>query len=401
MIEFQLLLKPSSFDCNLNCTYCFYKRVQNIYPEIHPRMNFTILEEIIKKYSKVDMPNYIFIWQGGEPTLLGINFFKKVIELQLKYFRRGKFITNSLQTNGILINKDWCTFFKRYNFFIGISLDGPKEIHDFYRKKTNGEGTWDRVMNTIELLKKFNINFNILCVISKANVRKPRELFNFFKRYNLTNLQFIPAFERFDKNRKINFSPSPDEYAKFLCDIFDLWIKEDFNQIHILTFERILERYLGIQYDFCPFGKNCPNYLVIEYNGDIYPCDFFVDKSYKLGNIKDEKNLMEFLHLRNEKFGLLKQKLDQECLKCHWLELCNGGCIKDRYIYNNNFEKKSYYCKAYKIFFTHSYKWYYKISDKLIDNRNLSLKRVVKKINRNDPCPCGSGLKYKKCHGNK
>ncbi len=400
MNEFQLLIKPSSYDCNLNCEYCFYKRVEKLYPEIkHPRMSDKTLEVLIKKYLGLRLQNSVFCWQGGEPTLMGLDFYKKVVQFQQKYGIGGQLVGNVLQTNGILIDEDWAKFLHDYKVFVGLSLDGPENIHDHYRRTINGKGTWKKVMKCVKILQDNKVEFNILCVLSKANVNHVKELYQFFSENDLNYLQFIPALEC-TNNKMAPYSPTAEEYGKFLCEIFDLWKKNGVENVHFRTFEDIFSLYLGLSTNSCPFGKNCSDYLVIEWNGDVFPCDFFVKSDLKLGNIIND-DFSNILKNRPAIFSNRKKKLGNECLNCHWKNICHGGCLKDRDFCENTDNNRSYYCKVYKLFFTYSYEWFLQAQTKFQQDRGITLIPQINKINRNDYCPCGSGLKYKKCHGKK
>ncbi|MHA1380403.1 MAG: anaerobic sulfatase maturase [Candidatus Helarchaeota archaeon] len=400
MPEFQLLIKPTSYECNLNCTYCFYKRVELVYPAVEcPRMSVEVAENIIQKYLNERLNNSIFCWQGGEPTLMGLDFYRTVIELQKRYGKGGQSVSNILQTNGILLNEEWASFLHDYKFFVGLSLDGPQKIHDRFRITKNGSGTWNKVMNSAEILREFNVEFNILCVISKANVNNANELYKFFRENEFDYLQFIPALEC-TNDKMAPFSPTKEEYGKFLCEMFDLWRKNGFETVHIRTFENLLSTYLGQLMDSCPFGEKCSDYIVIEWNGNVFPCDFYVRQDLKLGNLLND-DFSIIMEKREKIFAYKKKKLGNECLNCHWKNLCFGGCLKDRDFCNNKGINKSYYCAAYKTFFTHSYEWFIQTRDRVLHEKGLPSVPVVNKIGRNDDCPCGSGLKYKKCHGKK
>jgi len=329
---------------------------------------------------------------------LGLEFFEKVVSLQQKYGSNGQKICNSIQTNGILIDEDWARFLKKYNFLVGLSLDGNKIMHDSYRKRSDGTPTWEKVMNALDILKKFHVEFNILCVLTKANINKAKELFNFFVKNECYYLQFIPALECNDNGKRALFSPTSKEYGKFLCDLFDLWKDDNYRKVYIRTFDQILSFYLGIKNQTCPFGSACADYLVVEWNGDIYPCDFYVRPEYKLGNLKND-NFENLIEKRNIKFSKKRKNLSNECLSCFWRDICGGGCLKNRDFCENNTEYKTYFCYSYRKFLTYSYKFFLNIQAEYQREHNLPIHSYVKKINRNDLCPCGSGLKYKKCHG--
>ncbi|TXT58152.1 MAG: Anaerobic sulfatase-maturating enzyme [Promethearchaeota archaeon] len=357
MQPFQLLIKPVSFDCNLRCKYCFYLEVESQYPnKAHPKMNFETLEKMISDYLKMRFPESIFGWQGGEPTVAGLDFFRKVVFLQQKHGRNGQVIGNALQTNGILINQEWVEFLNKYKFLVGLSLDGPKDIHDRYRRSIGGKSVWKKVMNAAELFQKNSVEFNILCVISKANINRARKVYQFFLEHNFKHLQFIPALEANLSGKKASFSVNTNQYGKFLCDLFDIWVKDP-NQASIRIFNSILAHYLGRPQGFCTLEKTCANYLLIEHNGDVYPCDFFVKKEYKLGNLMKE-TFSELKHKRDNKFLQYKLNLSDDCLNCGWLELCYGGCIKDRIFPDNPHPDRTYYCEGYKRFFSHTHEWF-------------------------------------------
>lgn len=395
LIEFQLLIKPTSYDCNLDCAYCFYKRVEQVYPDdVRPRMSTEVLEVLIQKFLKYRFSTSVFCWQGGEPTLMGLNFFKKVIQLQQKHGSRGQVVSNVLQTNGILIDEAWASFLREYKFFVGVSIDGPEVIHNQFRKST-----WEKVMNCVKILREFKVEFNILCVISSANVNRGQELYQFFRENDLKYLQFIPALECTKDRKMASYSPTSKEYGKFLCEMFDLWKKDGFGNVHIRMFEDILTAYMGQSERLCLFGENCSDYFVIEWNGDVYPCDFYVKPELRLGNVANYEDFSDFIKTRVEKFSYRKAELGPTCVKCHWKNICHGGCIKDRDFCQNRDKNRSYYCNAYKEFFTHSHKWFYRTRAKIQQEKGMTLTPTVKKIRRNDNCPCGSGVKYKKCHG--
>jgi uncharacterized protein len=364
MNPFQLLIKPVSFNCNLRCTYCFYLRVKELYPKVKkPKMNEKVLETIISQFMGYRFKESIIGWQGGEPTLAGLDFFKKVVSLQQKYGKLGQIIGNALQTNGILVDEEWCKFLHEYKFLVGLSLDGHKSVHDKYRKSIGRKSVWEKVMNAADMMRKYQVEFNILCVISKANVNRVKEVFNFFIDNGFFYLQFIPALEVDEQGKKASFSISSSQYGKFLCELFDLW-KNSPNQVSIRLFNTILAKILGHPEGFCVLEQNCADYLLIEWNGDVYPCDFFAKESYKIGNVLDQ-DLASLLEKRDNTFGKLKGKLAKDCLSCNWLPYCYGGCIKDRIFVDNPHPEKTYYCEGLKMFFEYSHEWFLKKAKEL------------------------------------
>ena len=363
MEQFQLLIKPVSYNCNLRCNYCFYLRVEELYPQIkNPLMNEVVLEKLISQYLGYRFQESIFGWQGGEPTLAGLDFFEKVVNLQQKHGKSRQVVGNALQTNGILINDEWGRFFDKYKFLVGLSLDGPKSIHDKYRKSIGGKSVWKKVMNAADVMQKNQVEFNILCVISKANVNRAKEVFEFFLNNGFYYLQFIPALEEDKNGKRASFSINSSQYGKFLCQLFDLW-KNYSDQVYIRLFNSLLAKRMGSLEGFCILDEKCANYLLIEHNGDVYPCDFFAKESFKLGNIL-EQDLAYLLDKRNKTFGKLKPQLPNDCLTCKWLPNCHGGCIKDRIFADNPHPEKTYYCEGLKMFFEHSHDWYSKNTEK-------------------------------------
>ncbi|MFX1357642.1 MAG: anaerobic sulfatase maturase [Promethearchaeota archaeon] len=357
MKPFQLLIKPVSFDCNLRCTYCFYLRVEELYPKSkHPRMSYNILDRMVSQFLRFRFKESIFGWQGGEPTLAGLNFFKKVVKFQQKHGEPGQVIGNAFQTNGILINDDWCEFFYNYKFLIGLSLDGPKRIHDKYRKSKGKKSVWQKVMNAADSMRKNKVEFNILCVVSRSNVNQVKELYDFFIENGFYHLQFIPALEVYQNGKRASYSINSSQYGRFLCEFFDLWSKDP-DKTSIRLFNSIIAYHNKLPRGLCVLEEKCADYLLVEYNGDVYPCDFFAQKEERLGNLA-ELSLSELKNKRDNKFGLRKQKLSKECLNCDWLSLCNGGCIKDRIFPDNPHPDRSFYCEGYKKFFEYSKTWF-------------------------------------------
>lgn len=350
--------KPKSFNCNLKCKYCFYLEKEN-YFEDAKLMNDNVLEEFIKNYIRISGDDVFFTWQGGEPTLAGLPFFEKVIQFQDKY-KGNKKICNSLQTNGILINKKWCKFLKRHNFLIGISIDGTQEMHDHYRVNNANHGTFTRVINAINLFKENDIEFNTLTVINDVNVQHPLLIYRFLKKIGSTHLQFIELLETKDVNddyipiwmggeKSPDFMPfsSPSvAFGNFMKTIFREWIEKDVGTIYVRQFETFISRFVGNGHSVCIFQPSCGDNLALEANGDIYECDHYVYPTHKLGNI----NNLLFHSFHGKKVDNAKQNLSDSCLKCLYKDMCNGGCPKHR-ITNADGQTVSYFCEGYKILF--------------------------------------------------
>ncbi len=396
---FSLLIKPVSADCNLRCNYCFYidhlKRVEK-----KPRMTDKVLETMIASYMETNQnKNFNFGWQGGEPTLLGLEFWEKVIVLQKKYAPKGAVISNGLQTNGTLITNDLAKLFAEYKFLLGVSLDGPAYIHDYYRKTIVQKKTHNLVMRGIELLREHNVEHNILILVSNNNVRKASEIYHYLKDEGFNYHQYIPCVE-FDKDKNPqSFSITGEEWGDFLCDLFDQWIKEDINRISIRLFDSILEYLVYGRYNVCHMGLNCCQYFVVEYDGNIYPCDFFVQEDLLLGNVLEDKWEDILKSPIYHKFGKKKSNWHESCNRCSFINLCHGDCQKFRIRNPQNSQMSSVLCKGWKKFFTYSVPRL-KIMAEQIKNRSKVVSSTqirIKMITRNSLCPCGSGKKYKNC----
>ena len=345
----ELLIKPVSFDCNLSCSYCFYKSTADIYGAGRHLMEDKTLETLISKAMQhSDGGLAVFSWQGGEPLLAGVPFYLKVVELQKKYGKSGQRVGNSIQTNATLLSPEYIKIFKEYSFLLGVSLDGDKLLHEFYRGKS-----FAGAMKGVDLLRKEGVDFNILTVINSCNANNPEDLYNFYLKEGFDFVQLIPCAEKDSTGKVTEFSVKPKAYGKFLCEFFDLWWNKGKPGISVRFFDNILEILAGYPATYCGFKNECSGYLALEYNGDIYPCDFFVKKEMKLGNIK-EASFEECFKLSMEKFGVKKGTVNEKCISCKWKYICNGGCLKYRLIKEDNFSSPDYLCEAYREFFEYS-----------------------------------------------
>ena len=347
-----LLIKPVSAICNLDCAYCFYlDRDADPYKELPARrMTFDTLERLVDSYLFYSYPQSSFIFQGGEPTLAGLPFFEKLIEFQKKYGRSGQQVSNALQTNGVLLDEAWCPLFREYDWFLGISLDGPEAVHDIYRFNKQGRGTWKRLMESVELLQKTEVPFNILSVVSQANVADAKRLYRFFKGLDIANLQFIPLAEFGSDGKPWEFSITPEEYGKFLVELFDAWWPDRY-KVHIRFFDNIAESLSGRKPSMCTMHEACDSYAVVEYNGDVFPCDFFVENSWKLGNIHGDSWTEIARRSRRFQFASNKKLGHPDCQECEYQSICHGGCPKFRAGPRRRFEDLDYFCHAYKMIF--------------------------------------------------
>lgn len=360
LVCFHLMAKPNGALCNLNCEYCFYTSKMELYQDREIEMSDEVLEEYTRQYiNAMEIPEVTFAWQGGEPTLMGIEFFKKAIKFQEKYKKPGMQIYNTIQTNGTLLDKDWCEFFRENNFLVGISIDGPQDFHDAYRRDKKGNPSFDQVMHGLELLKKHEVEFNILSTVNRINADYPLEVYNFFKEeVGAKHIQFIPIVELEDSNGKIKVSDEsvlPEQYGKFLSTIFDEWVRKDVGKVYVQIFDAALASWVDYPPAVCVFAPTCGTALIIEHNGDIYSCDHFVDSEHLLGNIM-EKSLKEMVISSFQlQFGQNKvDHLPQQCIECSVKFACQGACPKHRFCIDAQGETDlNYLCSSYKAFFEH------------------------------------------------
>jgi len=348
-----LLIKPASAVCNLDCEYCFYlDRDADPYKALPARrMSYDTLERLVDTYLFYSYPNSTFAFQGGEPTLAGLPFFEKLVRFQQQYGRDGQSVSNALQTNGTLLDKNWCDLFRTYQWLLGVSLDGPEEVNDRFRFNKEGRGTWKRVVETVELLKKERVDFNILCVLSQANVDKPKELYRFYRGLGIDNLQFIPLAEFDGEGNPRPFTITAEQYGRFLCEVFDLWWPER-RKVRIRFFDNVAEALAGQKPGSCTMHETCDSYVVVEYNGDVYPCDFFVENNWKLGNVTLDSWSEIARRTRRYSFASKKTLAHPECQVCEYQSICHGGCPKFRHGPHGRFEELDYFCQAYKMIFS-------------------------------------------------
>ena len=466
---FHIMTKPIGPICNLDCKYCFYLEKEKLYPgKSSWRMSEEVLETYIRQYIEAQrVPEINFAWQGGEPTLLGVGFFRKVVELQAKY-ANGKRIHNAFQTNGTLLDDEWCELLAANKFLIGLSIDGPREIHDRYRVDKQGRPTFDQVMRGRALLVKHGVEFNALCVVHRANSQRPLETYNFLKSEVSEFMQFIPLVERRaasavaggipQPTREPNplvrtpaaltgpqldfaeppvlqksdhgvslpiiddgsaaspvtpWSVQPQAYGEFLCRIFDHWVRNDVGRVFVQLFDVQLGIWMGMPSSLCVFAETCGDAMAIEHNGDLYSCDHYVYPRYHLGNVL-QHNLREMLDSpAQRKFGRDKRDLlPKFCQECDVRFACNGECPKHRFMRTPDGEfGLNYLCPAYKKFFHHIDPFMTRMGQLLQNGHPAAAimpeiaageskereERQQKTAGRNDPCPCGSGKKFKKC----
>jgi uncharacterized protein len=451
---FHVMAKPTGAICNLDCEYCFFLSKEALYPGSFFRMQDDVLEAYIQQIIESQQaPQVTIAWQGGEPTLMGLEFFERVMQLVRKHARRGMTVEHTIQTNGTKLDDEWCAFFKQHNFLVGLSLDGPKQMHDAYRVDKLGEGTFDQVMAAARLLQHHKVEFNILCTVHASNADHPLEVYRFFRDEVKTDfIQFIPIIERAthallpvaNRGWGEHNLPTPngieglpvaksskrplytltgslvtkrsvkaEQWGKFLSAIFFEWVRRDVGQIYIQTFESALGSWTGRGASVCIHREICGDALALEHNGDLYSCDHFVEPKYLLGNIKEKHMLTMVGSEQQRQFGSDKRStLPRYCQECPVRFACHGGCPRNRFIRTPDGERGlNYLCAGYKAFFTHidypmrlmaallrQGRYADEVMEILVKEESVLLDALAT-TDPNDPCPCGSGMKVKACHG--
>jgi len=436
---FHLLAKPTGAVCNLDCQYCFFLSKEALYPGSRFRMADEVLEAYIRQLLEAHQtPEVIVAWQGGEPTLMGLDFFKRSVEYVEKYRKPGQQVLHSMQTNGILVDDAWAAFFKAHKFLIGLSVDGPRAMHDAYRVNKGGQGSFDQVMRGWERLHSHGVDINILCTLHAANADHPVEVYRFFRdELQATFLQFIPIIERAtaetlsianqgwgerpggvrplylqEGSLVTERSVTAEQYGRFFIGVFEEWVRRDVGKVYVQMFDVTLGAHLG-QYSLCIHAPTCGLALALEHNGDLYSCDHFVEPKYLLGNIRETPMLDLIVSDQQRKFGQDKlDSLPRYCRECEVRFACHGGCPKDRFIRTPDGDPGlNYLCAGFKRFFGHVDRPMRIMADLLRRGRpaadimswyaqeDTRLAEVCARMGRNDPCPCGSGKKVKFCHG--
>ncbi len=403
--HFSLLVKPVGSRCNLDCRYCFYRGTDDILGGgRHPVMPDEVLERMIADYLSYGFSPGVFTWQGGEPTLAGFNFFRRATELQAHYGSNGQLVGNALQTNGMLIDDEWAGFLDEFRFLVGLSLDGPPDIHDRYRLSIGGGASHERVMKAARTLENNGVEFNILCMITSLSQTKGREIYRYLVGEGFNYLQFIPCVE-YDPGTgdPSPYNVSPEGWGRFMSDVFDVWYERDVGLVSVRTFESMAGVLAGLpEPGICTIGTVCDNYLVVEKEGDVYPCDFFVDPAYYLGNLMETPLIEIYRSERERAFSLMKSDYAQGCRTCRWLGLCHGGCPKDRLCGGRGtMAGVTPLCEGIKLFLGHTGDRLREISAVLRAQIHAASHEAASASaplpGRNDPCPCGSGKKYKRC----
>ena len=366
-----VMLKPVGAACNLRCHYCYYLEKACLYKDSSKRvLSEEMLDQFTKEYIEAQtMNDVLFTWHGGEPLMRPLSFYRKALELQKKY-GRGRNISNVIQTNGTLLTDEWCRFLHENNWLVGVSIDGPQEFHDEYRRTASGGPSWAKVMRGIQLLNKHHVEWNAMAVVNDFNADYPLDFYHFFKEMGCRFIQITPVVERMvnhadgrhlatltdDATAPVtDFSVTPEQWGRFLCAIFDEWVRNDVGQTYVELFDCILANWVGVTPGICVYAKECGHAGIMEFNGDVYSCDHFVFPEYRLGNIR-KKTITEMLYgEQQQQFSRIKsQSLPKECKKCEWEFACHGECPRTRFIkdvYGN--PGKNYLCEGYRMFFRH------------------------------------------------
>jgi uncharacterized protein len=409
--SFQIFVKPGGAVCNLGCSYCYYLKKEHLYSkgDLFP-MPDDLLEEYIVQHINASPDSVTrFSWHGGEPTVLGPDYFRKIVEVQQRYQDPERRIINGIQTNGTLLTEEWCRFLAKEGFSIGLSLDGPQEMHDKFRLTKDGEHTHERAMRGYNLLRQQGITPDILCVVNAYNVQYPTQVYRFFKQIKARYIGFLPLVEpRPEAERGVSRMTVPAEaFGRFLCTIFDEWQRRDIGRIKVQIFEEAAKTALDQAHELCIFRPICGDVPVIEHNGDFFSCDHFVDPEHHLGNIGDS-SLIELLESPELiTFGQNKSDgLPHYCRTCEVLAMCHGECPRNRFIRTPDGEEGlNYLCAGYRQFFNHSLPflkelaglWHRQPLERNRPYTGAGANPARTKTGRNDPCVCGSGKKYKKC----
>jgi len=358
MQPFHTMAKPSGAKCNLDCRYCFYLEKEGLYPPGAHRMSDEVLEAYVRSQIEAQPPGteVLFAWQGGEPTLMGVEYFAKAVALQKKH-GGGRTMVNAMQTNGVLLDDPWGAFLHRENFLVGLSIDGPQELHDRYRVDKGGRPTFEKVMRGLEVLRRHRVEFNTLTVVHRQSARHPMEVYEFLKSIGATHLQFIPLVERMGESEAASeASVVAEDYGGFLTTIWDHWLRHDVGRIHVQLFEVMLGVWLGQPAGLCLFRETCGEAVALEHNGDVYSCDHFVTPRHRLGNLMDHSLGDMVRGPAQREFGNAKAAaLPGYCQRCEVRFACHGECPKNRFIRTPDGEPGlNYLCAAYKRFFTHA-----------------------------------------------
>ena len=408
---FHVMAKPTGPICNLDCEYCFFLSKEALYPGDRFRMSDELLETYVRQLIESQTaPEVTVAWQGGEPTLMGLDFFRRAVAYAESCKHSDQTLQHTIQTNGTLLTDDWCEFLAEKNFLVGISIDGPRELHDRYRVDKKGRETLDRVLRGHGLLVAHHVEYNILCTVNAANQHHPLEVYEFFRdELGAQHIQFIPIVERVDDTGRgdegsravTDRSVDPVAWGAFLTAIFDEWVVRDVGTVFVQTFDASLASWYGVPPGICVFAETCGNALALEHNGDVYSCDHFVDPEYLLGNVTQTHLIELVASTQQREFGNDKRNtLPRFCLECDVRFACNGECPKNRFVLTPDGEEGlNYLCAGYKAYFEHV-TGLMNVMTELLRRGRLAedVMAAIATTPRNEPCLCGSGRKAKQCH---
>jgi uncharacterized protein len=427
---FHLLAKPTGAVCNLDCSYCFFLSKEMLYPGSRFRMADELLEEYLRQLIEAhkQVPEVTIAWQGGEPTMMGLEFFHRSVELAEQYLKPGQQASYTIQTNGTLLDEEWAAFFKENGFLVGISIDGSREMHDAYRVNKGGRGSFDQVMRGLEFLREAEVEWNALTTVHARNGDHGREVYRFLRdECQARFIQFIPIIERvaeatdgevpwsswrdrplYEQKGELvtNRSIGAEQYGRFLIEVFEEWVRHDVGKVYVQLFDVTLANWVGEPPGLCVHSETCGLALALEHTGDLYSCDHFVEPRYKLGNIKEHRMLDMVASQQQRQFGLDKRDtLPQFCLDCDVRFACHGGCPKDRFTRTPDGEAGlNYLCPSFKAFFHHVEVPMRFMAERLqVGEAPADIVQFYAaedaKRGRNAPCTCESGRKWKHCHG--
>ncbi len=407
---FHLLAKPTGPICNLDCEYCFYLSKEALYPGDRFRMGDDLFETFLRQYIGSQPDGEVTIaWQGGEPTLVGVEFFRRAVELAERFRRSGQQLQHTIQTNGTLLTDEWCELLAAHHFLVGISIDGPPSLHDRYRVDKRGAPTSERVLRGLRLMQRHGVDVNVLCTVHAVNQGRPLDVYRYFRdELGCTFIQFIPIVERLNEtgfqegDTVTGRSVDPVAWGSFLEVVFDEWVRRDVGTVFVQLFDAALASWCGMPSTLCIFRETCGDALALEHNGDLYSCDHFVEPAHLLGNIATTSMVELVTSPKQRAFGQAKaDTLPAYCRACEVRFACNGECPKNRFIRTPDGEPGlNYLCAGYKSFFTHIDGPMRLMAGLLRSGRYADeIQGIFAGAARNDPCPCGSGRKAKTCHG--
>ena len=410
---FHVMAKPVCGTCNLECRYCYYTaKPRELYPGVRTfRMSTDVLEAYTRQYLALMPERCEFSWQGGEPLLIGLDFFRRAIELQKQHAKDGQAVTNALQTNGLLLDDEWCGFLREHQVLVGVSIDGPPQWHDRFRRDRWGKDSFRRAWAGLERLRKHGVDFNILATLNSANAPHGADVYRFFVNRGIHYLQFIPILERAPDGSVAAFSCSAEDFGRFYLEVFEQWTGRDVGRVSERFFDNLLHVLVHGQASMCCYAERCGDAHVLEFNGDLYACDHFVFPEWKIGDLFETPLAELRRDPKLEAFAQLKTELPSACRDCEFLPYCRGGCPKHHAPVGTDADRVNHFCEGYKLFFRHALPELKRIAEHVKQGRLPPVAGAATQARkpaaaptppkRNAPCPCGSGLKFKHCCGRK